>query len=111
MRNIEHTLDNKTLLKRFMIVIITLIAILLCTFSLSTMVTAKHTKAAALGTQITYESVRINDGDSLWSIAQEYRGVEEDTDVFVKELMTLNNLSSDRIQSGSYILVPVASVL
>ena len=30
---------------------------------------------------------------------------------FVEELKTLNNLSSDRIQAGSYILVPVTSVL
>ena len=114
MRKTGHTIvysfENNTVIKRFMIIMIALVTILFCTFALSTMATAKHTKAASRHTQITYESVRINGGDSLWSIAQEYRGVESTSD-FVEELKTINNLSSDHIQSGSYLLVPVTSVL
>lgn len=110
MRNIQYTLENRPLLKRMMLLVGTLIVILLCTFALSTLSTAKHAQAAQRGTQITYESVRIAGGDSLWSIAREYRGIEDTAD-FVEELKVLNNLSSDRIQAGSYILVPVTSVL
>ena len=57
-----------------------------------------------------YTSIQIEDGDSLWSIAQEYRGIEDTAD-FVEDLKALNGLSSDRLQAGSYILVPVTSVL
>ncbi len=110
MRTIEHTIFNHAILKRLRVVIVMLGIILLCTFLLNTMVTAKHTNAAARDTYTTYQSIRISSGDSLWSIAQEYRGVE-DTQEFVEDLMVLNNLSSDRINSGSYILVPVTSVL
>ena len=110
MRNIQHTLESRPVLKRMILLVGTLIVILLCTFALSTIATAKHTQAAQRSTQTTYESIRISGGDSLWSIAQEYRGIENTAD-FVEELKVLNNLSSDRIQTGSYILVPVTSVL
>lgn len=110
MRNIQHTFENRPVLKRMILLVGTLIVILLCTFALSTLATAKHTQAAARGTQTTYESICISSGDSLWSIAQEYRGIEDTAD-FVEELKVLNDLSSDCIQSGSYILVPVTSVL
>ncbi|MCI5828215.1 MAG: LysM peptidoglycan-binding domain-containing protein [Lachnospiraceae bacterium] len=110
MKNIQHTLERKPVLKRMMLLVGTLIVILLCTFALSTLATAKHTQAAQRGTQTTYESIRIAGGDSLWSIAQQYHGIEETAD-FVEELKVLNNLSSDRIQAGSYLLVPVTSVM
>ncbi len=110
MRNIQHTLESRPVLKRMILLVGALIVILLCTFALSTVATAKHTQAAQRSTQTTYESIRISGGDSLWSIAQEYRGIENTAD-FVEELKVLNNLSSDRIQTGSYILVPVTSVL
>ncbi len=110
MKNIQHTLERKPVLKRMMLLVGTLIVILLCTFALSTLATAKHTQAAQRGTQTTYESIRIAGGDSLWSIAQQYHGIEEAAD-FVEELKVLNNLSSDRIQAGSYLLVPVTSVM
>ena len=110
MRNIQHTLERRPVLKRMILLVGALIVILLCTFALSTVATAKHTQAAQRGTQTAYESIRISGGDSLWSIAQEYHGLENTAD-FVEELKVLNNLSSDRIQTGSYILVPVTSVL
>ena len=110
MRNIQHTLESRPVLKRMILLVGALIVILLCTFALSTVATAKHTQAAQRGTQTAYESIRISGGDSLWSIAQEYRGLENTAD-FVEELKVLNNLSSDHIQSDSYILVPVTSVL
>lgn len=95
-------------LRRMLLLVGTLIVILLCTFAVSTTVNAKHTQAAQRSTQTTYKSIRISGNDSLWSIAQDYRGIENTAD-FVEELRILNSLSSDRIQTGSYLLVPVSS--
>jgi cell division protein YceG involved in septum cleavage len=91
------------------ILVVSLIIILLCTLALSTFTTAKHTQAAQRNTLVRYESVRIVGGDSLWSIARKYRG-KEATAEFVSELKTLNGLSSDNIQAGAYLLVPINSV-
>ena len=116
-RNMHQTLESNNVLKRFLVSVQilllagTLAVIVISAFALSTFATTKHTQAAQRDTQkTTYESIRINGGDSLWSIAQEYHGIENTAD-FVEELRVLNNLSSDRIQSGSYLLVPVTSVL
>lgn len=110
MKNIQRILESRPALKRMLLLVGTLILILLCSFTLSTLATARHAQAAQRGAQTTYESVRISGGDSLWSIARKYRGTK-DTAAFVAELKTVNDLSSDRIQAGSYILVPVTSVL
>lgn len=110
MRNIKNTIESRAVLKRLMLLAAVLIVVVLYTFALSAFGTAGHTQAAQRDTQTTYESIRIVSGDSLWSISEKYCGIEETAD-FVEELKQLNNLSSDRIQTGSYIIVPVSSLL
>lgn len=92
--------------KKIICLSVMLIVILLCIFMLSTLATAKRARAAQIESRTSYESVRIVSGDSLWSIAQEYCG-GRNTAAFVEDLKLLNGLSSDRIQAGYYILVPV----
>jgi len=55
----------------------------------------------------TITSVQIEKGDSLWSIAQEHYS-EEFTSLsdFISEIKRMNNLSSDTVYAGSYILIP-----
>lgn len=107
---IQNKMESRAVLKRMLLVVAALIVLLLCVFALSTFTTAGHTQAAQRDTQTTYESIRVAGGDSLWSISEKYRGVRETAD-FVAELKRLNNLTSDRIQTGAYIIVPVTSVL
>jgi cell division protein YceG involved in septum cleavage len=97
------------MIRRFTLLVTLLLIILLCVFALSTCTMARHAQAAQRDTLERYESVRIVGGDSLWTIAERYRG-KEDTADFVKELKHLNSLSSDQIQAGSYLLVPISSV-
>ena len=87
-------------IKRMVFLAGILIVILLVVFALNTLATAKRARAAQIETHTTYECVLISCGDSLWSIAQKYRG-SKDIAVFVEELKVLNGLSSDRIQAGS----------
>lgn len=53
-----------------------------------------------------YTSITIEQGDSLWSIAEEYcTDAYEDTREYVAELKELNSLTSDTIHAGQHLLV------
>ncbi len=53
-----------------------------------------------------YKSITIEQGDSLWSIAQEYRtDAYEDTQEYIDELIQLNGLTSKTIHEGQHLVV------
>lgn len=58
-----------------------------------------------------FTSIKIEKGDTLWSIANEnmdydhYKNVSE----YVNEVKTMNSLTSDRIVAGSYLIIPYYS--
>lgn len=54
-----------------------------------------------------YTSVEIEDGDTLWEIADEYMSQEfEDKEAFIDEVCEMNHITGSMIRSGSTILVP-----
>lgn len=53
-----------------------------------------------------YKSITIEKGDSLWSIAQEYRtDAYEDAHEYIDELIQLNGLTSRVIHEGQHLIV------
>ena len=53
-----------------------------------------------------YTSITIKEGDSLWSIAQEYvTDTYEDTQEYIDELIQLNGLSSNIIHEGQKLVI------
>jgi len=53
-----------------------------------------------------YKSIRIEAGDTLWTIADEY--IEDfniDKTEYIKEICKINNICEDEISSGDYIIV------
>ena len=61
--------------------------------------------------QRQYKSVKIEDGDTLWSIALEYNDEalsNDSTEEYIEDIMSINNLvRDDKITEGNYIIVPV----
>lgn len=55
-----------------------------------------------------YESVLIKDGDTLTSIAAEHAECYSyySNEKYMEAIMNLNNLESEHIKSGSYLLLP-----
>ncbi len=52
-------------------------------------------------------SVKIEKNDTLWSIAEEYYSAEyRDVAEYVDAIKEANNLRSDNIKAGNYIIVP-----
>jgi LysM domain. len=84
------------------IVLVMLILIFVFSFTLKT--NAKENKKN--NKVKCYSSILIEDGDTLWSIAEEYKPSDSiSTKSYIKEIKAINSLSSDTIHSGNYIIV------
>ncbi len=70
-------------------------------------------KAQAASTETTYKyytSIRIESGDTLWDIANEYVSDEyADKNEYMNEVCEINHISADEIHAGQYIVVPYYS--
>ena len=57
-----------------------------------------------------YTSIRVESGDTLWTIADEYIAdfnlAKED---YIREICQLNHISEDDIHAGAYIIIPYYS--
>ncbi|WP_241243164.1 LysM peptidoglycan-binding domain-containing protein [Paenibacillus whitsoniae] len=52
------------------------------------------------------EKIVIQQGDTLWSIAQAHVSKERDVRTYVEKLKTLNHLKSSALQEGQVLLLP-----
>ncbi|MCR5702772.1 MAG: LysM peptidoglycan-binding domain-containing protein [Lachnospiraceae bacterium] len=55
----------------------------------------------------TYISYEIKEGDSLCSVADQFKFPGLKSQEFIDEVKTINNLKNDTIHAGCYIIVPV----
>ena len=102
---------RKEMHKNILLVIMTLC--LVVTFSLSVNSFLSNAKT---GNDVVshkyYKSITISNGDTLWSIAQEYMAEEHYDSIndYIKEVKSLNSLKSDNISYGASIIVPYYSL-
>ena len=53
-----------------------------------------------------YETITIKGGDTLWSLASEYRTSEyKDNNAYIDDLMYVNNLDSEYITAGQHLII------
>ncbi len=85
--------------------IIFIILIVLCIFKGGTMIADAYADKTNEKHKY-YESICIQNGDTLWSIAGQYISEEYgNMDQYIKELMQINGLKTDGIQTGNYLTV------
>lgn len=69
-----------------------------------------RTQAAAFSNEPRVKqvvSMKIQKGDTLWSIAKEYITQEyDDMNEYIREIKSSNGLVSDTIHEGAYLIVP-----
>lgn len=54
-----------------------------------------------------YKSIQLEAGDTLWAIANEYRGDHYDSIYdYIDEVIEMNGLKSDEIHAGQYLTIP-----
>lgn len=55
----------------------------------------------------SFMSIEIEAGDTLTSIAEEYAVSEAEYHEYIAEIKSINNLKSDTIHAGCYLMIPV----
>ena len=93
--------------RRMILLLVTLLLITVGTVVFgSTFTFAKDNESAANQQFKYYKSIMIESGDSLWSIAEEYKTEHYDSSQdYIDELVVLNNLSSETIHAGQYLMI------
>lgn len=90
--------------KSIMILAVVLIMLLSSIFGWSLMYVMAEDEAT-MSPEKYYTSIRLEDGDTLWSIAERYMDSEESVADYVSELRQINSLSDDHIDAGHYLTV------
>lgn len=86
-------------------------AVLILLFSFSFPVSGVFSNADAKGHCAPagckyYKSILVTYGDSLWSIAEIYRGTHYSIEDYINELKRINSLEEENIIAGMYLVVP-----
>lgn len=107
-RNRAKQRRAKVVAKRRMILLLTTVLLItIGSIVFGSIFSSAQTNAEESGIQYKYyKSIQIEKGDTLWSIAKEYRtDAYNSTQEYIDELMEINNLTSDEIHHGQYLIV------
>ena len=96
---------NKQVIRFFTALVIIVLTVCVILFS-NKKITNANENSESVKLNKYYKTITIESGDSLWSIAKEYKtGSHKTTKEYLKELKSMNNLTSDQIISGQKLLV------
>ncbi len=65
------------------------------------------TAHASDSNMVSYISIEVANGDNLWTISKENKTSTMSTKQYMNEVIQLNQLGSDELQSGKYLLIPI----
>lgn len=54
----------------------------------------------------SFTTIEIKEGDTLSSIAEKYAKPGEDIQLYIEEVIAMNNITDDKIHYGCYLVVP-----
>ncbi len=111
LRNYKKKLRRqKEIKRRIVFAILSVCIILTCALSYGVLVS----NASSEDTDISYKyftSIEVSYGDTLWSIAEEYKDAEfyASTEDYIDEVVRMNHLTSSNIKAGQYLIIPYYS--
>ena len=108
----ERTLYRRRQVRRQKMIIATVLTIfiMVCSMFFRSILTDAHGNRSEDPVDYKYyTSIQVEAGDTLSSIAKEYRTAsDESTDDYIDQLKEMNHLSSDEIHEGEYLMVAYA---
>lgn len=107
-KNVRRKKKTKRV-SRILFALACIIAIFLVGFFIGSHVNKVSSSSAAAVSErdVTYQSVKVSEGDTLWTLADEYMNpAYESKSEFIEEIMQINNVYDGTIHAGSYLLIP-----
>lgn len=96
--------------QRIVVAVLTLLVVFCGALLGSSMASGRSEASAEHRTIKYYTSIQIEQGDTLWSIADTYRTGDYSTvQDYIDEVKELNQLGLDEIHSGQYLTIPYYS--
>lgn len=96
--------------QRMVVAVLTLLVVFCGTLLGSSMASVRSEASIEHGAIKYYTSIQIEQGDTLWSIADIYRTADYSTvQDYIDEVKELNHLGPDEIHSGQYLTIPYYS--
>lgn len=93
-------------MKKGILVLLVLIAILSSGFFGHNLMQAMAEEEATVSYSKYYTSIRLEEGDTLWKLAERYNNhSEKSMEAYVRELKSMNCLIDDTIHAGNYLTV------
>lgn len=92
--------------KKMSTIMITFVLIFGCFLFGSILSSAQNTRIEEPIEFKYYKSIVIQPGDSLWSLAETYADSESDQKEYIEELKQINQLNSEKIQTGKHLIIP-----
>ena len=93
----RETLRKEQLMQRILLISMILLSILLGTIIVNASDTGQPVKY--------YTSIEVEHNDTLWSLEERYNNGTEDRDTYINNIKQLNNMRTDIITEGRYILL------
>lgn len=93
----RETLRKEQLIQRILLISMILLSILLGTIIVNASDTRQPVKY--------YTSIEVEHNDTLWSLEERYNNGTEDRDMYINNIKQLNNMRTDIITEGRYILL------
>lgn len=99
--------EQNTLRKRILIFCVTLI-LMFCMGVVFGTLLARAEETEAQQTKKYYTNIRIQKGDTLWAIAEEYMDDEhyESRKEYILEVMRMNHMTDSHLTAGKKLIVP-----
>ena len=92
--------------KKMSTIMITFVLIFGCFLFGSILSSAQNTRIEEPIEFKYYKSIVIQPGDSLWSLAETYADSESNRKEYIEELKQINQLDSEKIQTGKHLIIP-----
>ena len=89
----------------YLLIAIAIMVTVICVFAMTSNAKQDHNMYKY------YTSVQVEDGNSLWSIAEEYSDLDTYASYidYIDEVKQINHISGDDIHAGEYLTIPYYS--